>query len=92
MHKNEIFMILSCMYENDTFMHENENFDPGMIFSPQKFPWVVELYTTSCMTFSPMNSLGKIFILLHGNFIFMNENFIFMNENFILMDENYIFI
>ena len=31
MHESEIFM-----HENDIFIHENENFDSGMIFSPQK--------------------------------------------------------
>ena len=53
-HENDI-----SMHENDISMHENdismhENFAPGMIYSSQKCPWVIELYTTSCMEFSPM--------------------------------------
>ena len=47
---------VSCMIkswlENFLFIHENENFAPGMILSPQKCSWVVGLYTTSCTEFS----------------------------------------
>ena len=56
-HENEIFM-----HENEMFINKkNENFARGMIFSPQRFSWVVELYTTSCMEFSPMEILGQDF-------------------------------
>ena len=48
MHGNHIFLCMEIIYfhawksyifmhENDTCMHESENFDPGMIFPPQKF-------------------------------------------------------
>ena len=50
-------------------MHENENLDPGMIFSPHKCSWVVGLYTTLCMEF-------------HGNFIFMHFHEMFIPQSF----------
>ena len=42
-------------------VHENKDFAPGIIISPQKFSWLIMLYTTSCLEFSPMNILGQNF-------------------------------
>ena len=73
-------MEISYFHENDNFMHENDismykTFAPGMIFSPQKCSWEVELYTTVFMEYSPMKTFGQ-------NFNFhVNEKFVFMDEN-----------
>ena len=69
-------------------MHENENFAPGMIFLPQKLSWVVWLYTTSCMEFSPRITYRQNFHFLANKFIFVHRNYIFMHGNFIFMHEN----
>ena len=63
------------MHENDIFMDENENFATGTIYSPQKLPCVVGLYTTSCRKCSPIieNIWAKNFIFMHDHFIFMHE-------------------
>ena len=55
MHKNRGMKIsFACMkkeiiHKIDIFMHQNQNFAPGMIFSPQICSLVGELYTTACM-------------------------------------------
>ena len=36
---------------HENFMHQNEIFAPGMIFSPQKLSWVIRMYTHSYMEF-----------------------------------------
>ena len=63
MHKNFIFthgyIYHIFMHENDFSTHENENFAPCIIFSHQIISWVVGLYITSCMEFSPVKTLGQ---------------------------------
>ena len=49
---------LSCM-KLWAFHAWKWKFRPGMIFTPQKSSWVVGLYTTLCMEFSPMNIFGQ---------------------------------
>ena len=74
MHENEIFL-----HENDISMHENRDFALGMIFSPLKCSWVVGLYKTICMDFSP------ILFFVGKNFIFMHEHFIFMHGKYLIV-------
>ena len=68
------------MHENDISMHEN--FAPGMIYSPQKCPWVVVLYTTSCTEFSPMKIFRQDFHFHAWKFYFHAMKFHFHTRFF----------
>ena len=65
------------IHENEIFLHENRDFDVGMIFSALKCSWVVGLYKTICMALSPINLfLGKKSIFMHEHFIFMHGKYL----------------
>ena len=72
------------------YMHENEDFAPGIIFSSQKHLWVIGLYTNSYMESS--TTLSKRFIFMQETIIFMHGIIIFMQGNFIFTHENEIFL
>ena len=63
MHENMKYpcmkMPFSCMKINDISIPENEKIMIAMIFMLQKFSWVIRLYATSSMEFSPMKIFGK---------------------------------
>ena len=82
------FSMTFLFMKSGMYMHENENFAPGIIFSPQKHLWVIGLYTNSYMESS--TTLSKLFIFMQETIIFMPGNFIFTYENQIFINKMFI--